>query len=394
MAIIRNTIRSLYPQLIESTVNSKNIDWVSATFLIGYQLLFLICLPLYLVFCAQSWELWITMVILIALCGLSITAFYHRFYSHKTYLVSKVVETMAIFFGTLTMQGSVLEWSHDHRLHHKHVDTDKDPYCIKKGFWYAHFTWMLLRDDNFDHQIVQDLKKNPLVMFQHRYYAILLTLANLAVMLFFGWLFNDFVGAFVLLVLTRMFINHHVTWFINSLAHTWGVQPYSREHTAVNNWIVAILTLGEGYHNFHHTFAGDYRNGVRWYQIDPTKLVIWTLSKVGLARGLRKVDRTVIARKLLTADRKLMLDRVSQICHQEGEMMVAEINRKADNLVQKLARFSNLNRDYKALKKQRSKPEVRRLRFRIRRMRETIRIELRAWSRYCDEILQLQPTLA
>lgn len=393
MAIIRNTIRSLYPQLIESTVNSKNIDWVSATFLIGYQLLFLICLPLYLVFCAQSWELWITMVILIALCGLSITAFYHRFYSHKTYLVSKVVETMAIFFGTLTMQGSVLEWSHDHRLHHKHVDTDKDPYCIKKGFWYAHFTWMLLRDDNFDHQIVQDLKKNPLVMFQHRYYAILLTLANLAVMLFFGWLFNDFVGAFVLLVLTRMFINHHVTWFINSLAHTWGVQPYSREHTAVNNWIVAILTLGEGYHNFHHTFAGDYRNGVRWYQIDPTKLVIWTLSKVGLARGLRKVDRTVIARKLLTADRKLMLDRVSQICHQEGEMMVAEINRKADNLVQKLARFSNLNRDYKALKKQRSKPEVRRLRFRIRRMRETIRIELRAWSRYCDEILQLQPTM-
>ena len=375
-------------------MNSKNIDWVSATFLIGYQLLFLICLPLYLVFCAQSWELWITMVILIALCGLSITAFYHRFYSHKTYLVSKVVETMAIFFGTLTMQGSVLEWSHDHRLHHKHVDTDKDPYCIKKGFWYAHFTWMLLRDDNFDHQIVQDLKKNPLVMFQHRYYAILLTLANLAVMLFFGWLFNDFVGAFVLLVLTRMFINHHVTWFINSLAHTWGVQPYSREHTAVNNWIVAILTLGEGYHNFHHTFAGDYRNGVRWYQIDPTKLVIWTLSKVGLARGLRKVDRTVIARKLLTADRKLMLDRVSQICHQEGEMMVAEINRKADNLVQKLARFSNLNRDYKALKKQRSKPEVRRLRFRIRRMRETIRIELRAWSRYCDEILQLQPTLA
>ena len=374
-------------------MNSKNIDWVSATFLIGYQLLFLICLPLYLVFCAQSWELWITMVILIALCGLSITAFYHRFYSHKTYLVSKVVETMAIFFGTLTMQGSVLEWSHDHRLHHKHVDTDKDPYCIKKGFWYAHFTWMLLRDDNFDHQIVQDLKKNPLVMFQHRYYAILLTLANLAVMLFFGWLFNDFVGAFVLLVLTRMFINHHVTWFINSLAHTWGVQPYSREHTAVNNWIVAILTLGEGYHNFHHTFAGDYRNGVRWYQIDPTKLVIWTLSKVGLARGLRKVDRTVIARKLLTADRKLMLDRVSQICHQEGEMMVAEINRKADNLVQKLARFSNLNRDYKALKKQRSKPEVRRLRFRIRRMRETIRIELRAWSRYCDEILQLQPTM-
>ena len=90
----------------------------------------------------------------------------------------------------------------------------------------------------------------------------------------------------------------------------WGSQPYSTEHTAVNNFILSFLTFGEGYHNYHHTFAGDYRNGVRWYQFDPPKYFIWALSKVGLAKNLKTVNKITIKRNLIAADRHLMVERL------------------------------------------------------------------------------------
>ena len=112
---------------------------------------------------------------------------------------------------------------------------------------------------------------------------------------------------FVLAWWTRLMVSHHLTWFINSLAHYWGEQTYSKEHSAVDNFVIAILTVGEGYHNFHHTFPADYRNGVRWYHFDPTKWTIWILSKVGLAADLRRFDSFRIKRRLLTEDRRLLI---------------------------------------------------------------------------------------
>jgi stearoyl-CoA desaturase (delta-9 desaturase) len=351
-------------------------------------------LPLYLAFFSQRGAMWITMAVLVMLCGIGVTALYHRHYSHRTYRMSKAVEIAGLFFGTLATQGSALRWSHDHRLHHRHVDTDRDPYSINRGFWHAHFIWMLRKREAVDPNVVHDLMENKLVRFQDKYYVLLLALTNAAVIAFFGWLFNDYVGAFVVLFLARLFINHHTTWFINSLAHTWGVQPYSREHSAVNNWIISLLTYGEGYHNYHHTFAGDYRNGTRWYQFDPTKILIWGLSKLGLARDLRKVDKTIIARTLLNEDRKLVLERARQVPYVRLDAVERDVNTRADALLHKLAELSALVREYKELKHRRAKAQARKLRLRLKQLKKSIRVELRAWSRYCDGILRLKPQLA
>jgi stearoyl-CoA desaturase (delta-9 desaturase) len=235
-----------------------------------------------------SWQIVTTSIVLIYLTGLGVTMGYHRLYSHNAYKINPVVETIVLFFGTMGTQGSVLRWSFDHRYHHAFVDTDKDPYSIKKGFWYAHFLWLLEKPKPIENKIVADLLKNPLLRFQHRFYGLLMFGINLLVTLFFGWYYNDYLGAFLFVWIVRMFFLHHFTWFINSLAHTWGDRPFCESLSAVDNYLISLLTWGEGYHNYHHTFGYDYRNGVRWYHYDPTKWLIWTLSKLGLATRLKK----------------------------------------------------------------------------------------------------------
>ena len=203
----------------------------------------------------------------------------------------------------MSCQGSVLRWAFDHRNHHAFVDTDDDPYSIKKGFWYAHFLWLMVNPKPIEPKTVPDLMRNKMVAFQHRYYPYLMVLSNALVFLFCGWMLNDFWGAFFLVTWMRIFLLHHFTWFINSLAHTWGDKPFCQEQSAVNNFIISLLTFGEGYHNFHHTFANDYRNGIRWYHFDPTKWMIWTLAKLRLASDLKRMDAYTIKKRMVIEEK-------------------------------------------------------------------------------------------
>jgi len=127
-----------------------------------------------------------------------------------------------------------------------------------------------------------------------------------------GYLFNDFFGAFVFGFLLRTFLIHHSTFFINSVAHCWGSQSYSRESSAVNNLLLAFLTIGEGYHNYHHAFASDYRNGVRWFHFDPTKWFIWTLYKTGMAKKLIVFNKLTIKKKIVLEDSKFLLENIKK----------------------------------------------------------------------------------
>jgi stearoyl-CoA desaturase (delta-9 desaturase) len=133
-------------------------------------------------------------------------------------------------------------------------------------------------------------------MFQHRYYLPIALGTNFGLPIAIGWAVGDVWGVFLLGGLLRLVINHHFTWFINSLAHMWGSQPYTDENTARDNPLLAFLTYGEGYHNFHHIFQNDYRNGVKWWQYDPTKWLIAVLSYVGLADNLKRVPNLWIQR--------------------------------------------------------------------------------------------------
>jgi stearoyl-CoA desaturase (delta-9 desaturase) len=122
---------------------------------------------------------------------------------------------------------------------------------------------------------------------------------NFGIPLLLGWALGELWGVFLLAGLLRLVLNHHFTFFINSLAHAWGSQPYTDENTARDNGVLAFLTYGEGYHNFHHIFQNDYRNGVRWWQWDPTKWLIASLSGLGLASNLKRVPDLWIQRAQL-----------------------------------------------------------------------------------------------
>jgi len=243
--------------------------------------------------------------------GMATTAGYHRLFSHRSYEASLPVRILMLITGLLGLQGSALEWSLDHRAHHKFVDRDKDPYSIKKGFWFAHILWIFKtrqRDWRPSHNA--DLFRDKYVFFQHRYFMPLAIVMNFALPTAIAGIFwGDAWGGFLIAGFLRLVFTHHSTFFINSLCHFVGSQPYSDKHTARDNAITAFFTWGEGYHNFHHEFANDYRNGVRWYQYDPGKWAIKLMSYFNLAWGLKRVPATTIAQRRMQMQKGELLSK-------------------------------------------------------------------------------------
>lgn len=221
--------------------------------------------------------------------GLAITAGYHRYYSHRTYECHPIVQAFYLAFGAAALQAPVLAWVADHRDHHRFVDQDLDPYNIKRGFFHAHVGWTFYKDTGQrDAARVRDLASNALVVAQRRHHELLGLAVGLGCPFLLGLAFGRPWGGVLWGGLLRLVVGHHGTFAINSVGHRFGRQPYSDRNTSRDNTLLAVITLGEGYHNFHHAHPRDYRNGVRWYDWDPTKWWIFTLSLLGLAWGLHR----------------------------------------------------------------------------------------------------------
>ena len=281
---------------------------------------------------------WIAFIALAFASGLSITAGYHRLWSHKTYKAKASVRFLYALGGALALQNSALHWSSDHRVHHKHVDNnDRDPYSAKMGFWYSHIGWMLREyqaQRYHDYKNVRDLQSDKIVMWQHKHYLALALLMNIGLPAFIGWLNGDILAMLLMAGLLRLVVVHHCTFFINSLAHVWGSQPYTDKNTARDNGVIALLTYGEGYHNFHHIFENDYRNGIRWWQYDPTKWLINTLSWCGLAKDLRvtpqeRIESAKLQMQLKRTQNRVALlpdgDEVLEMLQSEYELLKAHL---------------------------------------------------------------------
>ncbi len=240
----------------------------------------------------------IATILTLGYCGISITAGYHRLWSHKTYDAHPVLQFIFALGGAFALQNSALHWSSDHRIHHKHVDdNDRDPYSAKMGFWYSHIGWMLREYQAHrynDYNNVRDLQRNKIVMWQHRNYLALTLLMNFGVPIVLGLIHGEMLGMLLSVGFLRLVISHHATFFINSLAHIWGSRPYTDENTARDNGFLAFLTYGEGYHNYHHIFEYDYRNGIKWWHFDPTKWLIKSCSFIGLTKNLRTTAEDAI----------------------------------------------------------------------------------------------------
>ncbi len=320
----------------------KNFNWPTGIFLISYHVILLTILPFYFYYATIHTNTVITSIVLLFLTGMSITAGYHRYFAHCTYKTNKWVEAVLLFFASASIQASAIRWAFEHRLHHAHVDTDEDPYSINKGFWYAHILWLFHSPRPIENKIVADLLRKPLVLFQHKHYEISMIASNAIIFLLVGWLCSDFIGAFVLAIWLRVFFLHHFTWFINSLAHTWGARTFSTEQTAVDNYLISFVTFGEGYHNYHHTFANDYRNGVRWYHFDPTKWLIWTLEKLGLAHNLRRVDKYHVKECIVEDYKNRLIEAIKKSYYQGREELEEAVSRVSEDLIKKLSQLRAL----------------------------------------------------
>jgi stearoyl-CoA desaturase (delta-9 desaturase) len=243
---------------------------------------------------AYTWyagfHLWmpILMVSMYAAVGISICAGYHRFFSHKSYEAAWPVQLFYAFFGAMAAQNSILWWSSAHRVHHKYADKDWDPYNIQRGFWWAHILWIFYRNDQRDETFANapDLLANKIVMWQHRWHKVILIAGGFGVPTLIGAAFGDPIGGLLWGGFARVVVIHHTTFFVNSLAHSLGKPVFNAEASARDNWLVALVTLGEGYHSFHHRFPADFRNGIHWYQWDPAKWWIGTMRALGMAKGL------------------------------------------------------------------------------------------------------------
>jgi len=368
-----------------------NINWGPVIFLVSYQVILLALLPFYFYYSTPTTAIVITSIVLLYLTGLSITGGYHRYYAHRSYRTNSIVEVILLFFGAMTAQGSALRWAFDHRIHHAHVDTENDPYSIKKGFWYAHCLWILEKPREIESKVVSDLLKNKLVMFQHHYYRTLMIATNVIVVILFGWLFSDYAGAFFLACWLRMFFLHHFTWFINSLAHTWGDKPFSQELSAVDNYFLSMLTFGEGYHNYHHTFANDYRNGIRWFHFDPTKWMIWTLHKLGLAHGLKRMDPYTIKKRIVLESKNALLEHMKQLCNNKKDELEKIVQEMSESILAKIAKLNALKENYLQKKSEQScRDLIKELKSELKQLQKSLRHDLRKWVSLSKDIMRLK----
>lgn len=254
----------------------------------------------------NGWS-WLFFAIFVVLNGIGIGSGYHRLWSHRTYDAHPLLQWFLAIVGGMALQNSIIVWSARHRVHHRDVDdNDKDPYSIGRGFWFAHIGWMLrdYRSGAIDYSVVPDLQKDPVAAWQHRWYWTLVWTTNAGLPLLLGWLTGDVLGMFLLVGVARLVLSHHVTFFINSLAHMWGRQPYTDENSARDQHFLALITYGEGYHNYHHMFQSDYRCGIRWWHLDINKWFIATCALLGLVRNRKRAPMFKVLRARLNMEFK------------------------------------------------------------------------------------------
>ncbi|HEY0558055.1 MAG TPA: fatty acid desaturase [Thermoanaerobaculia bacterium] len=297
------------------TAQKRPINWLNLSFIMGTLLLALVATPWYLIKVGLGWPEATTFVVIWLLVGLSVTAGYHRLFSHKTYQAAWPVRLFLLIFGAGALENSVLNWCADHRIHHAHVDHDRDPYNITKGFWWAHMGWIFFQNEPIPRSVVRDLEEDPLVRWQAKYYALIGLSVALGIPLIVGLLTGRVLGCFLIGGVLRIVVSHHGTFFINSLCHMVGSRPYSQEHSARDSPIMAVLAFGEGYHNYHHSFPFDYRNGVKAWQFDPAKWMIWTLARLGLARDLRRAPEAAVLKAKVEVQFNDAQERLQQVVH-------------------------------------------------------------------------------
>lgn len=283
------------------------------------------------------WTLLAEVMVWYPLCGmLGITACAHRLYAHKSYNAKLPARIVMFIWNCIANQGSIFHWARDHRTHHKHCDTDADPHDISRGFFFAHMGWLLLKKAPAVKEAgkaidVSDILKCPLVRIQKACdpwwnMAFCFGLPALYAHYFYG---DAFFTGFCVIGCLRWIIALHATWCVNSVAHTFGDRPYTEDMYPTQSWFTTLVAVGEGYHNYHHTYPYDYSASETGFLgcFNPTTLWIDFLKLIGQAYGLKKADHGVTVK-----------------CGRHGCGLIGQANRPG-------AAFDSPNNDWKTAKK-------------------------------------------
>jgi len=363
--------------------NKPKIDWVNTLFLTLTPVAAIAFVALHLKVDGFIWQQWLLALGFYFATGLSITAGYHRLFSHRAYKAHPVIESLFLFFGAASFQNSLLKWGADHRRHHTKCDQDEDPYSIQKGFFYAHMGWICEDDGRDQDDEIQrwgkDLLKNPRVVFQDKHYLAIAIISGIILPTVLGGLLGSFLGGFALATWGRIVFVHHATFFINSLAHTWGKQTYGEDNSAKDSLLLAFLSYGEGHHNYHHHFQTDYRNGVRWFDFDPTKWLINTIHFMGLAHELKSVCEEDIIAARLKMEHKRQLDA------QFDPTWVETSQELFDQLKDQLKNLKKLRQDYIREKQNAKREFLIELKQNIQEEKRLLKKALRQWQEHLTQ---------
>ncbi|XP_023935440.2 acyl-CoA Delta-9 desaturase-like [Bicyclus anynana] len=262
---------------------------------------------LYLLLTSET--MWITRFFVLVFgmpsAALGVTAGAHRLWSHKSYKAKLPLKILLLIMNTSAMQNSVIVWARDHRMHHTYSETDADPHNSRRGFFFSHMGWLLVRKhpelkakgQTID---MSDLWADPLLRFQYKYYMFLSFILGVAVPTYIPTLWGEKLEvAFFVSAILKYVYTLHGTWLVNSAAHMWGMKPYDKHINPVENLTVSFITSGEGFHNYHHTFPWDYKTAeLGNYSLNWTKLFIDIMAVIGLAYDLKTASPEIIEKRI------------------------------------------------------------------------------------------------
>jgi stearoyl-CoA desaturase (delta-9 desaturase) len=267
----------------EAKANNKGINWHTAGFMALFHIGAVAALFMF------DWKALVAAVVLWWIsASLGVGMGFHRLLTHRGYKTPKLVEYFITFCGLLALEGGAINWVVTHRIHHAHTDAPGDPHTPREGGWWAHIGWMLKgtaqsHDQATMARYAPDMVKDRFHVLANNFYWVPIILLAIGLFAFGGW-------PYVLwAVFFRVTFNFHSTWLVNSATHMWGRRRFATRDDSTNNWWVALLTFGEGWHNNHHAFPTAARHGLAWYEIDLNWWGIRTMQFLRLASGVKLV---------------------------------------------------------------------------------------------------------
>jgi stearoyl-CoA desaturase (delta-9 desaturase) len=341
----------------EQIAKPTNINFINSSFLIGTPIIAITSLVYYSMNYGISWFEPVIFFFFYFASGLSITAGYHRLFSHRTHKGEWPLRLFYALFGAAAFQNSAIKWCSDHRRHHLKTDEDEDPYSVTDGFLWAHIGWVMVDQGEEIVEHVEDLQADKILAWQDRHIFLIGFLVGIVLpgLVGFALLGNvhGLLGGMIYGGFLRVVVVHHGTFLINSAAHTWGTQPYSTANTSRDSPILSLFTFGEGYHNFHHTFQADYRNGHRWYHWDPSKWLIKSASWLGLTKDLHKIpDKSIESRRMkATFERKSKGHFIESDYQEKLTDCVAQLRKGFSDLIERRKEYKQAKQSKKSQSK-------------------------------------------